>query len=293
MDPPPTADRFATMDAFMTRSDELGAVVAQLAAADAQSFARTNRRALLAVVEHVRDRDGLGALWRSAWPSPLLVHRDPARCDWTRTIVHPSWTVPDTAEWATDFIEEAVRFDMCPPASSADDGGVVLAWRFSVEWCARWSRDDAFEPVASFTTVVDARGPSLGLSHTSRIPKAHRVAACSSASHFRRVATDAPRLLEAADVARGYIHDMGWDEPFDARADVMAETRSDGAIFLKLAPHTPSGRAPSVRIVPSLDLRAAFWLHARTLEPLRRPDRPDRPDRVATAPFGPLGPLSG
>jgi hypothetical protein len=253
--PPPTV----TFDDLVNRLDELWHVLERVSPTEAQCLACVSRRCLDAVVAYVRDHGGLRRLWRAAWPATLVAHRNPARRDWSRTIVHASWALTDKVQQRFETNEQ-VSIDIDPPAS-VGEAGPMMAWRVAVEWRASVGRG-AMQRYSVARAVIDARDGRLGISHKQRVPCAHRLASTSvTPSEDARVA--------------GLMRTMGWLSCTRKRLRLMAETRCDGSIFLKVAaPEAAINTAtnlPHIRILPSSDLRAVFWLYSRALSSVPPP----------------------
>ena len=251
----------ATFHDLLERRDELWHVLECVSPTEAQYLARVSRRSLGVVVAYVRDHGGLRRLWRCAWPETLVVHRNPSRRDWSRTVVHASWALSEQAQ-RSFTTNEQVCINIDPPAS-VGEFGLVMAWCVTIEWRASVGRGSVCRYAVAHA-VVDARDGRLGVSHAQRVPCAHRLASDSVAP-----TRDVP--------VSGLMRAMGWlsSVHVDAvrRLRIMAETRSDGSIFFKAM--TPvvgtststSTNLPTVRILPSSDLRAVFWLYSRALGP--------------------------
>ena len=242
-----------TLDGLVSHLDELWHVLECVSPTEAQCLACVSRRCLNAVVAYVRDHNGLRRLWRAAWPATLVTHRSPARRDWSRTVVHTSWALSDQIQKRFETNEQ-VSIDIDPPAS-VGEVGLVMAWRVAIEWRGSVGRS-AMQRYSVARAVIDARDGQLGISHTQRVPCAHRLSSTSVAP------------IDDARVA-GLMRVMGWLSHTQNRLRLMAETRCDGSIFLKVAAqeaavNTPTN-LPHIRILPSSDLRAVFWLYSRAL----------------------------
>lgn len=247
-----------TLDVLLEHTDELCRVLDGLSPSEAQNLACANHRCLKAVVVYVSDHGGLRKLWRLAWPSALVAHRRPSKRDWSRTVVHASWAIPKPAQrrFATN---EEVCIDIDPPAS-VGEVGLMMAWRVSIEWRASVGHGP-MQRYASALGVIDARDGRLGISHSRYVPCAHRLASDS--------------VLPFGDTAaNGLMRAMGWlshaHSDSKRRLRLMAETRCDGSLFLKATIREAVGEntitsLPHVRILPSSDLRAVFWLYSRAL----------------------------
>jgi len=248
-----------TLDGLVGHLDELWHVLECVSPTEAQCLACVSRRCLDAVVAYVRDHDGLRRLWRAAWPETLVAHRSPARRDWSRTIVHASWALTDKVQQRFETNEQ-VSIDIDPPAS-VGEVGLVMAWRVAVEWRGSVG-GGAMQRYSVARAVIDARDGQLGISHARRVPCAHRLSCASVAP------------IDDARVA-GLMRVMGWLSHTQNRLRLMAETRCDGSIFLKVAAQEAAVNAPTnlphIRILPSCDLRAVFWLYSRALGPAPTP----------------------
>lgn len=235
------------------RIDELCRVLECVSPSEAQCLACASRCCLQAVVAYVRDHGGLRRLWRAAWPESLTAYRSPSRRDWARTVVHASWALSEQVQHSFETSEQ-VCIDIDPPAS-VGEAGLVMAWRVAVEWRASAGRAPMHR-YAVARAVVDARDGRLGVSHAQRVPCAHHLASATvDACGHTRVA--------------GLMRLMGWLSHTRERLRLMVETRCDGSIFIKVAAHEATANKattlPHVRILPSSDLRAVFWIYSRAL----------------------------
>lgn len=248
-----TPSSVVTLDGLVDHIDELCRVFERLSPTDAQSFACTSHRCLKAIVAYVRDHGGLRQLWHAAWPATLIAHRSPSRRDWSRTVVHVSWALPEQTQRSFET-DEQVCIDISPPAS-VGDAGIVMAWRVAVEWHASVGHSP-MQRYAVAHAVVDARDGRLGISHAQRVPCAHRLASTT--------------VVPCGDAhVAGLMRLMGWLSHVRNQLRLMAETRCDGSIFLKVASQETTTHKvtnlPRVRILPSSDLRAVFWIYSQAL----------------------------
>ena len=299
-------DAATTFSCLLRRSDDSFVLLTQLGPTDVMAIACTSHEGYKAVIEYVRDTDGFARLWRVAWPDALVIRRKTQELDWHRCVVHTSWLVPTIVSTAAHHVDEHLVLDIQPPATVGTVGtrGVVQAWRVSATWhktqpsSSSCPSSDA-SMLAQAESLVDARGDPMGVSHSSRIPRAHRLS--------KSTLCQTPNVNAPGHLAQ-LIHALGWLTPFGhPLGRMMIETRSDGSIYLKVISPSPSPttlrfvrrswpasearrgtcHTSSVRLLPSNDLRAAFWLYARSCAPIegkrRIIDTPEVPrDRPET-----------
>lgn len=223
------------------------------------AFASSSTFCLAAVLRYYRGPEGRSLLWRGAWPEPLRVVKGVFA--WKRALAHPSWLLPDAASRTPLYrsVAEEVRVNI-EPSEVVCDTGRAPTWRIEVEWRIGHSIGQT-NGVARLVAHVDATDIAFGVSHRSRIPKAHRVLAHGLDNLL------APGALPTlAGLAR-----LVWAPVFASAAMAMVETRDDGSILVKAVPRAADVHAswPELRLIPDEGMRATWWLNRRSVEAVR------------------------